>query len=434
MNLKRYGHNINVALEAVFANRFRSVLTALGIIFGVGAVIAMLAIGAGAQKEILEQIKLVGVNNIIIEPVIKELDMNEKEDDKGFAPGLSLLDAKSIEEHIPGVKYISPEVIYQTDVARSGITHEGKLSGVRPVFFKVFNLELAEGNMFSPKQREKALPVCIIGWEIKARFFPKGNPIGQVIKCGNVWFEVIGVLQNRSVGEKESENLGISVYNNTIYSPIETVLLRYKDRSLVTQSMIEWQDESEDEVKRHNNQLDKIVVQVEETEQLLPATSVIRRMLKRRHNQKENFEAIIPELLLKQQQKTKDIFNIVLGAIAGISLLVGGIGIMNIMLASVMERTREIGIRRAIGATKSDVVFQFLAEATIISLTGGLTGIALGIALAKMITRITDILTVITPGSIIISFGVSVFIGLLFGYLPARRAANSDPVTALRYG
>jgi putative ABC transport system permease protein len=181
------------------------------------------------------------------------------------------------------------------------------------------------------------------------------------------------------------------------------------------------------------NQLDKIVIQVKESNQLLPTAKVIEKMLLRRHLGKEDFQVRIPELLLKQQQRTKDIFNIVLGAIASISLIVGGIGIMNIMLASVTERTKEIGIRIATGATRRDIILQFLAEATMISIAGGLLGIILGIAMAKIITRATDILTIVSPLSILISFGVSAAVGILFGYMPARKAASKDPVESLRY-
>jgi putative ABC transport system permease protein len=181
------------------------------------------------------------------------------------------------------------------------------------------------------------------------------------------------------------------------------------------------------------NQLDKIVAQVKDSKDLQVTTKALNTMLKRRHQQVDDFQVSVPELLLKQEQRTEDIFNIVLGVIAGISLVVGGIGIMNIMLASVMERTKEIGIRRASGATKKDVIFQFLSEATIISISGGVIGIALGVIFALVIHRSTGILTIVTPVSIVVSFGVSAFIGILFGYMPAKRAADQDPVEALRY-
>jgi putative ABC transport system permease protein len=229
-----------------------------------------------------------------------------------------------------------------------------------------------------------------------------------------------------------------------VFTPLKTLLIRYKDRSLVNQaslnnsstfyfgggSMMIMDNEGSGV---EENQLDKIVVQVKESDQLASTAIALKKMMKRRHQGVEDFEIKIPELLLKQEQKTKDIFNIVLGAIAGISLIVGGIGIMNIMLASVMERIREIGVRRATGATKKDIVLQFISEATFISITGGFIGILLGVIMAKVITATTDISTVVSFWSIIISFGVAASVGIIFGYLPAKKASEQDPVESLRH-
>jgi putative ABC transport system permease protein len=289
--------------------------------------------------------------------------------------------------------------------------------------------------------------VCILGATIKNKLFPKSDPIGQYVKCGSVWLKVIGVLQNRSVSSELTQNMGISDYNNQVFAPIQTMLLRYLDRSVVTTSMVRGGQtntfvmgenvmsfsSSSTTEEGSRNQIDKIVVQVKETSQIEKTTEIIRRMLLRRHAGVTDFEIQVPELLLKQEQRTKDIFNIVLGAIASISLIVGGIGIMNIMLASVMERTKEIGIRMATGATRKDVIFQFLSEATMISVAGGIMGIILGIALARIITGVTGILTIVSISSIIISFGVSASVGIAFGYMPAKKAAMQDPVTSLRY-
>ena len=418
-------------------------LTALGIIFGVAAVITMLAIGNGARQEILTQMKLVGVNNILIQPIIetandKKTDITLKEK-KSFSPGLTLADASSILKIIPSIEQISPEIVYPTYVIKDDIRRQTDVIGVQPSFFQIFNLSVKEGEMFNNSQLENGEPVCIIGQLIKSTLFGKINPLGKYIKCGNVWLKVIGVIEDRSVSEKATTNLGINDYNNSVYAPLQTVLRRFQDRAVVTSALIQQggtqgtQNANGTETLPNINQLDKIVVQVKETKNLTETSAIITRMLKRRHNDIEDFKIIIPELLLKQEQRTKDIFNIVLGAIASISLLVGGIGIMNIMLASVMERTKEIGVRLAIGATKKDVIFQFLAEATLISLTGGIIGIITGVVLSKLIMKFTDILTIVSAMSIIISFGVSVSVGIIFGYMPARKAAQSDPVTSLRY-
>jgi len=444
----RFSYILNIAFEAVLANKFRSMLTALGIIFGVAAVIAMMAIGNGAQQEILEQIKLVGVNNIIISPKVdkkgEDKQDTESSDSKSatdknkdkFSPGLSLKDAESIKNMLPTVKLVSPEVIYETNIIKDGISSSAKLSGITPDFFAVFNLEIAQGQMFNSDQLKEGKQVCIIGQVVKSKLFPREDPIGKYIKCDNVWLKVIGVIQSKNVSQSASENLGISEYNKFIYAPLQTLLLRYRDRSLITAASLNSGNDdgssgSEDE--DNHNQIDKIVIQVDDSKNIKATTEILTQMMKRRHSGVEDYEIKVPELLLKQEQKTKDIFNIVLGAIASISLIVGGIGIMNIMLASVMERIKEIGVRLALGATQRDVIAQFLSEATIISLSGGIAGIILGIALAKIITQVAGILTIISPLSIVVSFFVSASVGILFGYMPARKAAMQDPVTSLRH-
>ncbi len=455
--LERYQYIFNIALEAVFLNKFRSMLTALGIIFGVAAVIAMMAIGNGAQKEILDQMKLVGVNNIIITPKIEKkgssnqnssqssstTSSNDKNKNK-FSPGLSLKDAESIREVIPTVLKVSPVVIYDADVIRDAVRYSTKISGVTPDFFDLFNIDLQQGDMFTAQELKDGKSVCIIGSTIQSKFFPNGSAIGQDIKCGRLWLKVKGVLRKKEVNQSTMENLGISDYNNSVFAPIQTMMRRVKDRTMVTASslhgssyemdfgdMVIAGSTEGDELAK--NQVDKIVVQVKQSSQIPPTTELLKRMLLRRHQKLEDFEIKVPELLLKQEQRTKDIFNIVLGCIAGISLLVGGIGIMNIMLASVMERIKEIGIRRAIGATKRDIVLQFLMEATLLSISGGLVGIVLGIIFSKIIMQFTSILTIISPVSIIISFGVSASVGIIFGYMPAKQASVADPVESLRH-
>jgi len=452
--LERYFYILNIAVEAVFANRFRSILTALGIIFGVAAVIAMMAIGKGAQQEILEQIKLVGVNNIVVNPIVEKIPAADDETQEGkqqsekFSPGLTMKDAESIATLIPSVDKVSPEVIYETSIIKDGIRSSAILTGVSPDFFKVYNLTLQKGTMFTETHVKKGNAVCIIGPKIASKFFPDEEPIGKYIKCGSLWLKVVGVLENISASGSGSEDLGISNYNVNIYAPIQTILLRYKDRSAITSAAIHGQDDSfvffgdgfasfssssSSDEETNFNQIDKIVVQVKESGYINSTVKVLKEMLLRRHAGVEDFEIKVPELLLKQEQRTKDIFNIVLGAIASISLIVGGIGIMNIMLASVMERIREIGVRRATGATKKEIAFQFLSEATLISVTGGLIGIIVGILLSKVIMKVTDILTIVSPLSIAVSFGVSVAVGILFGYMPAKRAAEQDPLESLRH-
>ena len=459
MWLERYFHDILIGIEAIFDNRLKSMLTALGIIFGVAAVISMMAIGNGAEQEILDQIKMVGVNNIIVTPTKISIDgsnpSNGNNNSPGrskFSKGLTLLDAQAMEEVIPTIDKISPVVTFNYSAMIDGKSSPVILEGVDPVYFELFNIGLQAGEIFNNQQSRTSQPVCLIGDNIKNTFFKQENPIGKSIKCGQIWLRIIGVVEKRDFTTSASDEMGISSSDNKIFIPVETALLRFKNRSLIRTDEVEranskrgggggvvvimgGEDNSQEKQAEDTNlnQLDKIVVQVKETEQLSMTANLIKRMLYRRHSQLFDFEVTIPELLLKQQQRTKNIFNVVLGAIAGISLIVGGIGIMNIMLASVLERIREIGTRQAIGASRKDIIVQFLSESTLISLFGGIVGIILGVILSKLVTAIFDIKTIISFFSIIISFGVSAAVGIIFGYLPAKQAAEKDPVESLRY-
>ncbi len=456
--INRYFHDIEIAIESIFANKLKSMLTALGIIFGVAAVIAMLAIGKGAKEEIMEQMKMVGVNNILINPIIDEASTSSSDTEKQtkkYSRGLHMLDVEAIKDVIPSVQRISPEISFNSTAMLGGVKHSAKLVGVANDYFELYNLPLASGTFFNDYQEENGIQVCIIGANLRAKFFSKVDPIGQYIKFDGVWLKVIGVLQKTTVSLTGFEDQGVNVYNDNIYIPIQTMLLRFQNRELVNtklvsqassnvmimgmmggggRSMISTSSSSaSSDVETNYNQLDRIVVQVAETNQIDATTEILSRMLTRRHSTVKDFEITVPELLLKQQQRTQDIFNIVLGAIAAISLVVGGIGIMNIMFASVMERIKEIGTRMAIGAKKMDIVVQFLAEAILISVGGGFIGIFLGIILAKLIEQFADITTSVSFGSVIISFGVSAAVGVIFGYSPAKNASEKDPIESLRY-
>jgi len=439
-------YNFDIALEAIQQNKTRSLLTSLGIIFGVASVIAMLAIGQGAQQEVLQQMKLLGTNNVIIKAVQeqKEKEVENEQSDlepetKRYAPGLSFSDMQGIEEIVPHVNYVSPEVVYETTFIRSGRMRTGKLVGVNQTYFDINNFSFLAGDNFSSFQTERREPVAIIGYGIRAKFFAGENPIGKYIKAGDLWLRVVGVLNKRELSTESIKNLGIRNYNMDVYLPLTTALLRYKDRGVVTRQDIEEQDSngSSNDIgnsdSSNNNQLDKIIVQVSDNKYSADIADIVRRMLKRRHNGITNFEIIVPELLLKQEKRTKQIFNIVLACIASISLIIGGIGIMNIMLASIVERYSEIGLRRAVGAEKRDIQLQFLTEALALSIGGGLIGVILGIALSYIIEISAGILTLVTLWSIALSFGVAILIGIIFGYFPAVKAAKKDPVEALHH-
>jgi len=443
----------STAAEAVAHNKLRAGLTSLGILFGVASVIAMLAIGNGAEQEILEQMKMLGVNNIVITPIVEQkegkvdTDPNAKKQVKRFTPGLTYLDAEAIRGTIPDVAATASEVVINSIITREGLHRSGKLVGVDSSYFRVMNLHLAEGATFGDRHFAVSAPVAVIGQGVKSRFFTTTDPIGKPIKVGSAWLTVVGVLEDRKVSQETAQKLGIRDANMDVYVPLPTMLLRYRNRAEVTQVEIEAaaknasaraEDDStqtdEQRVEARNyNQLDKIVVQVKRSEVVPAVAEVMRRMLQRRHNDVTDFEITVPELILQQQQRAKTIFNVVLGAIASISLIVGGIGIMNIMLASILERIKEIGVRRAVGATQKDIGAQFLSEAVMISLAGGIAGIMLGAGFASAIERIAKIHTIVSPLSVILAFGVSAGVGVLFGIVPARRAARADPIVCLRY-
>jgi putative ABC transport system permease protein len=445
------GYTVMIAGQAIVANKLRALLTSLGIIFGVGSVISMLSVGKGAEQEILEQMKLLGANNVVIKPIVDqsegkvtETDEDKKKGEKKrFSPGLTLEDGKSIQQVIPGVVDVSPEVVLDLTVLRNGYKRTAKLVGVEKSYFSMSDFQLSEGELFSDIQLEQAAPVCIIGNGIRAKFFAQEEPLGKSIKCGNGWLTVIGVMQERKITDENIKHLGIRNYNMDVYAPITTALLEFRNRALLTRKMVmdasrngfnDGTDDPEKTAERKNyNQLDRLTVRVANSDVISSIAETITRLLERKHNKIVDFEVEVPELLLKQEQRTKNIFNIVLGAIASISLLVGGIGIMNIMLASVLERTREIGIRRAVGARRKDITFQFLGEAITLCLAGGIIGVIFGLGLSLIIQKVANIATVVSPISVIISFGVAVTVGLIFGIVPAKRAAMQDPIEALHY-
>ena len=442
--LEKLKSNFTEAFRVIEANKVRTFLTALGIIFGVAAVITMLAIGNGAEKEILAQLELVGVNNIVVTVIPDDEETSDEEEEEGqnneskrFSKGLDLLDAKSIEENIPTVKLVSPEIILDTYVINSGKQNSVKLIGVTDSFFESSNIAIEKGKSFSEFQMVNALPVCIIGKKVEKKIFTGKSALGQHLKVKDVWLQVIGVIDEKLISDKAQEDLGIRDLNQDIYVPIKTFLVRYKDRKIIIDDInfrsSGNQNGPKKRIPRGNyHQIDKLTVQVSNSNELKATAEVVSRMLKRRHNDMLDFEITIPIQLLKQQQKTKQIFNIVLSIIAGISLLIGGIGIMNIMLASVLERTKEIGIIRAIGATQEDVILQFLSESVLISLGGGILGIIVGVVGAYVIQMATGIETILSLNSIVLSFVVAVMVGLIFGIAPARAAANKRPIDAIR--
>ena len=405
--------SVKVALSNLGRHKLRSFLTMLGMIFGVGAVIAMLSIGAGAEQESLRIIENFGIRNIIIQA--KEFKAEELRQIRVESLGLSLRDVQSLEAVLKPKPLISARRTVKTfQVVSEKNRSDSQVLGVSSTYPEIVNLKLLHGSFFFPADEQTNSQICVLGITAKQKLFGFGDVLGRQIKVNDQWLTVIGVLADANVEKQEFEGVKVQNPNNDIYIPITTAIRKF-DKDTV------------------ENELNEIIVQIPPDANLREQASTINNLMSAMHRYVDDFSIVVPEKLLEQNQRTQGIFNIVMGAIAGISLLVGGIGIMNIMLASVLERTNEIGLRRAIGARRRDVRMQFIAEAVGISLAGGLIGVAVGFLISKGVAAYSGWSTIITPESIALSFGVSSVVGLIFGIYPAVQAANLDPIECLRY-
>jgi putative ABC transport system permease protein len=410
----QYEENIRVALRALIDHKFRSFLTMLGIIFGVASVITMLSIGEGAKREAIAKYQDLGVNNIII----REKTMTEEELEEvraKFSPGLSLEDASVIKEIVPGVVHTASQSEISVDVKYSDRSSKSTVIGITPEFSQVLNYKTGKGDFITDDHYQRRLKVCVLGAGVATSLFQREDPLGKMVKIDDQWFEVVGVLQSKALFTETVGELAARDLNTDIYIPLSTFLNRFTHTNLLA------------------SEIQQITVQVESSGMLVEASRLIDGILKRHHFNNEDYSIVIPYELLRQEEKERQIYNFLLGAIAAISLVVGGIGIMNIMLATVMERTREIGIRRAIGARKADIMSQFVTEAVAISITGGIIGVVLGVSLSLTVSLFTDVKTVIPLYSVVVAFAFSVIVGISFGYLPAKNAANLKPIESIRY-
>ena len=345
-------------------------------------------------------------------------------------------DAASIQEILPEIEKITPFISYETSAIANGKKKNCNLVGVNADYFSIYNLSLDKGSIFSKIHEKNSSAVCLIGANLASKLFSGVNPLGKIIKAGKLQLTIIGVIApGRAIGESLQE-IGMNNYNDEIFVPTNTALRRYKDRGRITKQTLDAANRNDDEEQageKITDQIEKIIIGISDTKYVTESVDILYRMLYRRHHEVEDFEIVVPEQILQQKKQTDETFNILLGVIAAISLLVGGIGIMNIMLASVLERIKEIGIRMAIGATKTDIKEQFIYESASISLIGGVLGIMLGVILSYLAEWITGTTTIISVWSVVISFFVSALVGVVFGYTPAKRAAEQDPVNSLRY-
>jgi len=415
-NLTAYLPELYMGLSSLLVHKLRSLLTMLGMIFGVGAVVAMLAITAGAQKEMMSYIDLLGVNNIIIEAK-EAVDRNELQARRVISPGLTFRDFRAISENVQGIEALTPRKRFKPLKVLPKPTQEPPLLiGVEPNYLGINNLRMVEGRFFNAEDDAKSAAVCVLGESSKVNLLGYEPALGKYVKINDTWLQVIGVLAGQATADSDVEGIEVADRNNLVIAPLNTVMRRFEDNNSYLK-----------------DEIDGIYIKVGQNTNSVETAGVVNAILSTTHKGAGDFNVVVPAGLLEQKRRTQFTFKVVMICIAGISLLVGGIGIMNIMLATVLERTREIGIRRAIGARQSDIVRQFLTEAVLISIMGGLIGIAFGFSLSRIIAAAAGWSTVVTFSSIAVAFGVSVGIGLLFGIYPAVQAAKLDPIEAIRY-
>ncbi|MFA5046520.1 MAG: ABC transporter permease [Paludibacter sp.] len=410
----QYEENIRLAIRGLIDHKFRSFLTMLGIIFGVASVITMLSIGEGAKKAAIAKYQDLGVNNIIVRE--KKLSDEELEETRAkFSQGLSIQDANVIKEIVPGVTGIASQAEISSEVKYTDKSAKSTIIGITPEFIKMLNYKTEKGDFITADHYKRSLKVCVLGAGVAATLFRNEDPIGKMVKIEDQWMEVVGILKSKTLFTETVGELAARDLNTDIYVPLTTFLKRFTPENSLT------------------SEIQQITIQVDNSNRLVEASQLIDAILQRHHFNNRDYNIVIPYELLKQEEKEKEIYNFLLGAIAAISLLVGGIGIMNIMLATVMERTREIGIRRAIGARKADIMSQFVSEAVAISITGGIIGVIVGVGLSLSVAAFTDVSISLKMYSVLIAFGFSVLVGIAFGYLPAKNAANLKPIDSIRY-
>ncbi|MFP4500109.1 MAG: ABC transporter permease [Candidatus Hydrogenedentota bacterium] len=425
----RVKRTLNLGLKSLWLHRLRSLLTVLGIVFGVCSVIAMLAVGEGASYEAQQQIRRLGSKNIIlrsVKPAARQ-STGGSQSQRVLEYGLTYRDVAIIEETVPGVREVVPARLIRREARAGTQVAESEIYGTTPRYLAVQQVPISRGRFFTPVELEGNRNVCVIEEEIASRFLLFDSPLGQALRLGGDYYTVVGLYKAGNSNSDSAPGSAAAAAGDSgttrIYIPLTAAKNRFGE-ILIRRTSGSFEAE--------RVQLHEAIVHIENQENVEPAAAGIQDLLSHRHKEKD-YEVIVPLELLRQAERTKRIFNIVLGAIAAISLLVGGIGIMNIMLASVTERTREIGIRRALGARRRDIIIQFLVETVMLSAMGGIIGVALGLMIPYFITTFAEMRTIVTPAAPILAFTISAIVGVVFGLYPAIRAAHMDPVEALRH-
>jgi putative ABC transport system permease protein len=413
---QQWSRDMQLGMQNLMVHGLRSLLTMLGMIFGVAAVVAMLSIGAGARQKVMALIEQMGVHNLIVEAK-ETLDFQAHSKLRKISPGLTLQDYRVIQDDLSDIMASTPRKrLTPSKIIPKAQQDMPTVMGVNPTYQQIAGLHLVSGRFFDRSDDDRGAPICVLGAAAKWSLFGSSNPLGQYIKVNEQWFRVIGVVSPQLSAPSDGSTAGSADVNNNVYIPLQSAFLRLQD------SYSDVRDE-----------IDGIYLNLADNANISEAAQVVRAVLDSSHHGADDFSVVVPAELLAEQKRTEQLFNTVMVAIASISLLVGGIGIMNIMLASILERTREIGLRRAVGARQSDIVRQFVVEATMISFAGGTIGVVCGFFISRLIAWLAGWSTIVTFGSIALAFLVSISVGLLFGIYPATKAARLDPVEAIRY-
>ena len=417
-HLKR---TMSLGVKSIWLHRLRSFLTALGVVFGVASVVAMLAIGEGASQEAQDQIRKLGSQNIILQSMKPSETGGTGNETRSMIIdyGITLRDVQQIQRTVSGIQIVVPSRFISDLVWNLDRKEDSRIIGALPIYPAMRNRRIVKGRFFTDLEMADRLPVCVLNQALATKLFPLNTPTGKAVRVRGEYYKIIGIIEDDTspVGGGGNESAG------QMYIPFSTLMDQYGETFFRFRS---GSFEAE-KVEYH-----EAIIRVTKLDDVMKTANAIRRILEVNHK-KEDWRMIVPIELLRQAERTKQIFSIVLGSIAAISLLVGGIGIMNIMLASVTERTREIGIRRALGAKQTDIVVQFLVETIILSGAGGVLGVILGLAIPIIISNVAGVATVIKPWAPTLAFSISVITGIAFGIYPARRAAQMNPVEALRH-